>query len=227
MWFAAGELRRLGRKYGAVKPDFYYDDYETHLNINPSEVTAVLELGVHRGGSLLMWMELFPRAKILGVDYLAIAVDDTLPRVRVLRADQTDTVSIGGFLKANGIEQLDIVIDDCSHLGLATKQSFWFLFEHFLRPGGFYVIEDWGTGYLPAWTDGVAPVPPDVSSEGSGIFRSHQHGIPGFVKQLVDCTDKFEYLVVAPAFVLFKKHTVERRAAINAEAEQWKWAQKA
>jgi len=227
MWFAAGELRRLGRKHGAVKPDFYYDCYEKHLDVNPNEVAAVLELGVHRGGSLLMWMELFPRAKILGVDHGAIAVDDTLPRIRVLQADQTDTASIGRFLQANGIAQLDIVIDDCSHLGVATKQSFWYLFENVLRPGGLYIIEDWGTGYLPEWTDGTERVPPDVSSEGAGIFQSHQHGIPGFIKQLVDCTKKYEYLIVTPAFVLVKKQTVEGGAKLAAESEQWKWAQRA
>ena len=48
----------------------------------------------------------------------------------------------------------DIIIDDASHIGELTKTSFWHLFDHHLKPGGLYAIEDWGTGYLDDFTDG-------------------------------------------------------------------------
>ena len=40
-----------------------------------------------------------------------------------------------------------------------------------LRPGGLYIIEDWGCGYWPAWPDGQ----PDGTA-----------GLPRLVKELVD-----------------------------------------
>jgi len=53
-------------------------------------------------------------------------------------------------------EGFDIIIDDASHLGKLTKIAFWHLFETHLKGGGFYVIEDWGTGYWSDWPDGMS-----------------------------------------------------------------------
>jgi hypothetical protein len=54
----------------------------------------------------------------------------------------------------------DIIIDDCSHIGEFTALSFWHLFDRHLKPGGLYVIEDWGAGYMRGTPDGKAYVPP-------------------------------------------------------------------
>jgi hypothetical protein len=48
------------------------------------------------------------------------------------------------------------------------------LFPH-IRPGGFYVVEDWGTGYWPNWPDGELPQ-----------SSNHLAGMVGLVKQFVD-----------------------------------------
>jgi hypothetical protein len=48
----------------------------------------------------------------------------------------------------------DIIVDDASHIGEFTKQSFWYLFDNHLKPGGLYVIEDWCTGYFDGYPDG-------------------------------------------------------------------------
>ena len=53
------------------------------------------------------------------------------------------------------------------------------LFTRWLKPGGVYVVEDWGTGYGPKWADG-APYAPD------GTPGGHRAGMVGFVKELVD-----------------------------------------
>lgn len=55
-----------------------------------------------------------------------------------------------------------------------TRLAFETLFPH-LRPGGFYVIEDWGTGYWPDWPDGELP-----------RWANHLAGMVGLVKELVD-----------------------------------------
>ena len=48
----------------------------------------------------------------------------------------------------------DVVIDDAAHVGQLARISFWHIFEHHLKPGGYYFIEDWGTGYWPEYPDG-------------------------------------------------------------------------
>ena len=48
----------------------------------------------------------------------------------------------------------DIIIDDGAHTYSHTKASFDVLFNDYLKPGGIYVIEDWGTSYFPDWPDG-------------------------------------------------------------------------
>ncbi len=221
MTTAAGRLRELGNAYSAVKPDHYYDRYAEHLRVDPETVEAVLELGVHGGGSVLMWADYFQHAQIFGVDYAPMQIAGDHPRIHLLQANQMDTGAIGRFLQANGVNQLDLIIDDCSHLGYATKQSFWFLFDSYLKPGGYFIIEDWGTGYLEAWPDGAKVVQPDSRLEEQGIFGSHDRGIPGFVKQVVDHTLRYESIVLTAGLVIIKKQSIENAAALARATRLW------
>jgi hypothetical protein len=99
---------------------------------------------------------------------------------------QEDTAALDGVaaLVSGGF---DIIIDDCAHVGALAKVSFWHLFENHLRPGGVYCIEDWGTGYWRDWPDGGRY----EEFVGTGParqrrFPSHDYGMVGFIKQLVD-----------------------------------------
>lgn len=47
-----------------------------------------------------------------------------------------------------GSDSVDLVIDDASHFLFETRESFRFLFPR-LRPGGIYIIEDWGWAHWP------------------------------------------------------------------------------
>ncbi|HDM77296.1 MAG TPA: hypothetical protein ENG51_12645 [Deltaproteobacteria bacterium] len=105
--------------------------------------------------------------------------------------------------KRIALEGFDIIIDDASHIGELTKIAFWHLFDNHLKPGGLYVIEDWGTGYWDDWPDGkrfnakpkiLSTVWPKVLSR-LNIARkipfkiptsSHNYGMVGFIKDLVD-----------------------------------------
>jgi SAM-dependent methyltransferase len=151
---------------------------------------AVLELGVYQGGSLKMWRDYFPSGVVVGIDRLPVLIDDASGRIHALQGDQrnTNTLSRAAEYAPGGF---DLIVDDCSHIGTATKISFWHLFTHHLKPGGIYAIEDWGTGYWegnPEYPDGrhgnpsieTAPLGRD------GAFQSHPYGIAGFIKQLVD-----------------------------------------
>jgi hypothetical protein len=213
MHFSRGRLERLGVKYQAFKPEFYYGHYETHLAVDPNDVRAVLELGVREGGSLLAWMEFFPQAQIFGVDLGTVTLAGNSERIHLLQADQTDTTAIGNFLQSHGVDSIDIIIDDCAHVGFLAKQSFWYLYNSFLKPGGYYVIEDWGVGYWDTWPDGAKLIEPDPASEPNGVFHSHENGLPGFIKQLID-QPIFESIVLTAAFAVMKKPTEQYSAEI-------------
>jgi hypothetical protein len=83
---------------------------------------------------------------------------------------------------------LDIIIDDASHIGSLTAATFQILFYKHLKPGGLYSIEDWGTGYWESWPDGSRPAYSDLQQfkNRGNQFPSHQDGMVGFVKQLLD-----------------------------------------
>ena len=114
----------------------------------------VIELGVFRGGSTVFLNELMRPKRLAAVD-IATELPPLLgryikesPRAGAIRPymgmDQSslpDLERICTDFMAG--EPIDAVIDDASHFYDETKASFEFLFPR-LRPGGLYVIEDWG-----------------------------------------------------------------------------------
>ncbi len=145
----------------------------------------MLEIGVWKGESLLMWQNYFPKALITGIDIEPppLFFPDQ-PRIRCYQGDQADLDFLAGVAKGTWPGGFHFIIDDASHLAYQTKKSFWYLFENHLLPGGLFAIEDWGVGYWASWPDGkVFAFEPDGSS---GRMPTHQYGLVGFVKQLVD-----------------------------------------
>jgi SAM-dependent methyltransferase len=209
--------------YETDKPTFdvYFRNYERVLAPYADLDVRLLELGINRGGSLKLWRDYFDRGIIAAIDINPVQIDDPSGRIRVYQGLQQDTSLLDRVRSENAPGGFDIIIDDCSHIGEFTAISFWHLFEHHLKPGGLYVIEDWGTGYMAGWPDGrrytpamavrswrsrlrpvaerllMAPVfrgSPRLLRPLRGAmnrlvrmtFRSHQRGLVGFVKQLVD-----------------------------------------
>lgn len=167
---------------GAWKPPLYLPVYAQLFEPIRALPVAVLELGVHHGGSMKAWEAYFPTARIAGVDIRLPAIE-TGDRVRMFAGDQTDCRLLSRIAVEIAPDGFDVIIDDCSHIGALSKISFWHLFENHLKAGGFYCIEDWGTGYLPTWPDGrERQVEPDTDER----MPSHDAGMVGFVKQLVD-----------------------------------------
>jgi hypothetical protein len=62
--------------------------------------------------------------------------------------DQADTARLVGFVGSTLTGPLDLVIDDASHRYEPTRASFEALFP-LIRPGGFYLIEDWAWAHWP------------------------------------------------------------------------------
>jgi len=144
------------RRWDALKADHVLRAYERiFADLAAMPGVALLELGVHRGGSLAMWKDYFERSTIVGLDMR----DPSKPvaeGVTFYRGSQSDTALLTKIAGDTAPAGFDIIIDDCSHIGEWSRVSFWHLFEHHLKPGGIYVLEDWGTGFLPDWPDGRA-----------------------------------------------------------------------
>lgn len=180
-------LRR--NRYDTDKSDEYLRNYERasyHLRDTP---IALLEVGVNKGGSLLLWRDYFTRGEIFGVDlYPPADFSDSSGRIHMFQGDQGDGAQLDAIASEASPSGFDIIIDDASHIGSLTAATFQTLFYKHLKPGGLYSIEDWGTGYWESWPDGSRPRNRDVpgfESHGNQ-FPSHQSGMVGFVKQLLD-----------------------------------------
>ena len=183
-------MRRLDAAgYDTDKDEGYLSRYEALFGGLRDQPVRLLELGVLRAGSLLLWRDYFPKGTIVGLDVDPVSVEDPTGRIRIFQGGQEDRDLLDRIASEFG--PFDIVIDDAAHIGEFARISFWHLFRRHVKPGGLYVIEDWGTGYWDAWTDGHAyesEVAPRRIERGA-FPRSgggHTHGMVGFVKELVD-----------------------------------------
>ena len=167
----------------AFKTASYLPVYEKLFEPMRDRPLAMLELGVFGGGSLKAWEAYFPKAVIAGVDLQPPDLQFGSDRVRMYKGDQADLTLLGKIAGEVAPQGFDIIIDDCAHVGAVAKASFWYLFDNHLKPGGLYSIEDWGTGYWETWPDGRKLIQePDTQKR----MPSHDAGMVGFVKQLVD-----------------------------------------
>lgn len=194
----------------AAKPPHYLALYKQYLAPFAEKDVALLELGVFDGHSLEYYSRLLPQGRIMGLDINPCTRGFSTDRVAVYQGSQDDAALHRHILAQHNREQFDIIIDDCSHIGSLTSNSFHALFP-LLAPGGLYIIEDWGTGYFPGYAGGkrfnprdhlvckkwaLAWIPslilkifkrmPNRFRYHGEYFKSHRYGIPGFIKQLVD-----------------------------------------
>lgn len=178
-------------KYDTEKPLGYLLLYEGAFAHLLDKEVKLLELGVGRGDSLLMWRDYFLKGTIVGLDRDPVELDDQTGMVYIYRGNQEDKELLTKITQERAPNGWDIIIDDCSHIGELTKISFWHLFEY-LKTGGIYIIKDWGTGYLGGhicYPDGQRVQPVVYEREEQQFikrFPSHDYGMVGFVKELVD-----------------------------------------
>jgi predicted O-methyltransferase YrrM len=113
----------------------------------------IFELGILEGGSTALLSELANPRVLVAIDlqppktpaladYVASKKLEAVIQTHV-GVDQSDRDLLAEIATdAFGAEPLDLVVDDCSHMYEATRESFNELFPR-LRPGGLYLIEDW------------------------------------------------------------------------------------
>ena len=146
-------LARMAKKHKANKlspeEEHYLGLYERYFEPRRSDELRLLEIGVQGGGSLRMWADYFPRAKVDGLDIKEKCKVHGGGRIGVFIASQSN----GAFLETLG--DYDIIIDDGSHMMGDQKTSFHHLWPHVIS-GGYYVIEDLHTSYWPEFGGNIA-----------------------------------------------------------------------
>ena len=174
-----------------TKPLSYYqkyDDFLNHHNISPK---SIFEIGTFEGESTKIISKSFPNSKILTLDLHIKPIDfSDYPNVIYKQVDQTNRNELIQLINCHYPEGVDLVIEDASHFGHFSKITFEIVFP-FVKPLGCYFIEDWGTGYWDSWPDGSRFETFPIASHNNNLPKripSHDVGMVGFVKSLVDFT---------------------------------------
>lgn len=134
------------------EPHGYLPDYlRLVADVGPDAV--ICEVGVLSGDSLDMWRALCPGATIIGVDVNADARwPDGTHRIVLSQDDVGLAASVGMFAP----DGCDLIVDDASHIGHLSAATFSLLWP-MVRPGGYYVVEDWADPWvspeLARWPD--------------------------------------------------------------------------
>jgi hypothetical protein len=133
-----------------------YVDFACRLAEQGKIVHDAVELGIFRGGSAVFLHQLLGYPHLVCID----GNPQSIPRLELYRSiypnvrtyygvNQADRMKIRQAVEVECPDGIDLVIDDASHFYEETKIAFETLFP-FLRPGGMYLIEDWGWPHVPA-----------------------------------------------------------------------------
>lgn len=122
--------------------------------IGQTQVRNIVDIGVYKGGSVVLFNELFRPSHLLAIDFNPNTPSPLIDYVGSNRRSEHITIA-PGVNQADkirlmqlknmvfGDDKIDLVVDDASHFFFETRESFRVLFPQ-LRPGGIYIIEDWG-----------------------------------------------------------------------------------
>ena len=140
------ELYQIGKKSQTDKiwHHGYHRFYSLFLNSIRNNNIKMLEIGLDRTNSLVMWRKYFPKAHIYGIDIDATMYDDK--DTTIFKGDQSDKqflATVTDDIK----DKIEFIIDDGSHVPEHQLISFNYLFKNLLQDDGIYIIEDIETSY--------------------------------------------------------------------------------
>jgi len=122
-------------------------------------IERILDIGIFKGGSAALYAKLFAPARLVAIEYaaepvaaLAQFIDDNALTDRLIPVygiDQSDAKAMSRVLETHfPARDIDLVVDDASHFYMESRTTFNLALPY-LRPGGLYVIEDWGWAHWP------------------------------------------------------------------------------
>ena len=92
----------------------YLDRYDAMLQHLIDRELTVLEIGIHEGGSLLLWRDYFPKGTIIGIDQKLPAGLGKQERIQVFQGSQDDTTFLSEVAAKTARHGFDLIIDDAS-----------------------------------------------------------------------------------------------------------------
>lgn len=181
-------LTKLSRINGTDKGTThqYTVKYAFHFQKLRKRKLNILEIGVGGyefpdagGESLRMWKFYFPKSKIFGIDIFDKR-DLEEKRIRIFQGSQADSEFLLNVCREIG--EIDIIIDDGSHINEHVLTSFNILFP-LMKKGGIYVVEDIQSAY---WSDfGYGGDSLDLNKPGTSM---------NFFKKLADGLNYQEFI---------------------------------
>lgn len=126
--FKKNECDKAGHNYGTM--------YELVSNI--SYPKSILEIGFMHGASMMSWRDLFPECNLT-------ALEINTNRPKKTPSDPFQLIE-GHFMGFEPKQKYTWIIDDGSHMGDDVVNAF-IKFWQFVKPGGFYIIEDVHCGF--------------------------------------------------------------------------------
>ena len=177
---------------------FYTPHYQNHFKNFKFKKNNILEIGVGGyedpylgGNSLRMWKSYFPFSKIYSLDiYDKSFLQEN--RIKIFKGSQVDFDFLDDVM--NDIGEIDIIIDDGSHINKHVIETFEYLFTK-LNKGGIYVLEDTQTSY---WKD----------YGGNSTNFDDKTTIYGFFKSLIDSLNNEEFILDNYSKNYYDKHII-------------------
>ncbi len=123
------------------------------------KINKIFEMGIFKGGSAVLYDQIFQPEKIVAIDYNKNQID-ALTKYAARKKKNDDIKPFYGINQADrsAMEKIltiefpgrdiDLIVDDASHFYKETKDAFNITFP-FLRAGGQYIIEDWAWAHWP------------------------------------------------------------------------------
>jgi SAM-dependent methyltransferase len=126
---------------------------EQFVAIGEKKCKKIFDMGILQGGSVVLYDQIFYPKKIVAIDHSPYPVDALTDYVnknnkaKVLKphygVNQADRSAMEKILSAEFADRdIDLIIDDASHLYDETREAFNICFPY-LKKGGIYIIEDW------------------------------------------------------------------------------------
>jgi hypothetical protein len=123
----------------------YFPIYEKHFAAYQNKNIVFFEIGLGLGGSIKMWKNYFgPLATIVGIDNRPECKAFEEPGINIRIGSQNDPQFLQTLIKEFG--QVDIVLDDGSHMNSDQIETFRVLYP-FVNKNGLYLVEDVHTSY--------------------------------------------------------------------------------
>lgn len=138
-------MHELGSRYGTdkVSQHSYHTIYPFYIEKFYQTSGGIIEVGLQKGPSLKMWLSLFPKMHIYGLDINPSQSDGD--RQTIIKCDQSSETDLQNVIKKIK-HPIYFINDDGSHVPEHQVLTFNLLFP-ILSSQGVYIIEDIETSY--------------------------------------------------------------------------------